>query len=165
MTNGPQDGSVVVRTSREGRAARMGHDLVIDVTSWSVAGDGDEVVFEVDPRSLTVREGLGGLKALTDADRARIAQTIDDKVLLGLPVRFSSTELSRTDDTLAVTGELTLAGRTRPLRAELRIGDDGVARGTVGVLQTDFGITPQTAMMGGLRVSDRVDVDIAAALP
>ena len=34
-TVGPADGSLVVKTYREGVAAKVGHDLVIDVTEWA----------------------------------------------------------------------------------------------------------------------------------
>lgn len=165
MTIGPTDGSIVVRTSREGRAAKMGHDLVIDVARWTAGLDDGVLTFEADPDSLVVREGVGGVKPLTDGDRERIEAAVRAKVLHGLPVAFRSTALTSDGEGVAIEGELTLAGVTRPLRAELALDADGVARGTVAILQTDWGITPQSAMMGALRVRDRVDVEIAAPLP
>jgi hypothetical protein len=41
-----------------------------------------------DPRSLRVREGLRGIKPLTDKDRAGIHQTIDETILHGQPIAF-----------------------------------------------------------------------------
>lgn len=76
-----------MRTYREGVAQRVGHDLIIDVGEWEataeVGADGtlSAVRFEADPRSLQVREGLRGLKPLTDRDRGDIRKTIDEKIL------------------------------------------------------------------------------------
>ena len=45
---GPDAGRVVIKTTRAGLAARVGHDLTLDVTRWSAditvpAGDGEPV--------------------------------------------------------------------------------------------------------------------------
>ena len=62
--------SLTVRTYREGVAARAGHDLVLAVERCSAtAGDDGTVTVEVDPDSLAVREGLRGVKPLSDRDR------------------------------------------------------------------------------------------------
>ena len=72
---GPGNGRILLRTARDGLAAQAGHDLTIEAARWS----GELTVHEdlspaslsvqVDLGSLTVREGTGGLKPLTDADR------------------------------------------------------------------------------------------------
>jgi hypothetical protein len=90
---GRANGTLQVRTYREGVAQKVGHDLIIDVGQWEAAAEVREdgtlsaVQFKADPRSLQVREGLRGIKPLTDKDRADIRNTIDEKVLLdgGLP--------------------------------------------------------------------------------
>lgn len=170
-TLGPEQGSIVVRTYREGPAAKAGHDLVIDVTGWqakvSLGGDPlvTSVVFDVDPRSLVVREGVGGVKPLSDDDRGRIRSTMDGKVLHGHTISFRSDRVLADADRIVIEGNLTLAGQTRPLRATFQLDDDGAIRGTVPVAQTTWGIKPQTAMMGQLRVRDEVEIEIEARLP
>src|SRR5262249_11733245 len=83
---GPDNGSLRIDTARKGAAAKAGHDLVIEVTSWTgsleVGNDGDvsALELEADPRSLEVREGHGGVMELKDEDRADIEQTIADEV-------------------------------------------------------------------------------------
>src|SRR6516165_1432414 len=78
---GPETGRIVIRTFRDGLAAQAGHDLIIDVTRWSgeIAVDDDKkptaVEAQIDMTSWVVREGTGGLKPLTDADRREIAAT------------------------------------------------------------------------------------------
>ncbi len=165
---GPDSGSIVVRTSREGPAAKAGHDLVIDVTGWSadVDLDGGAVSLEVDPRSLKVREGVGGMKGLSGPEKAQIEKAIDRKVLRGRPISFRSlsVEPGGPGDALVVSGELTLGGETRPLRAYVDLHGHGSASATVTVRQTAWGMKPYSTMMGALRVSDEVEVVIHARL-
>ena len=82
---GPDNASLKVKTYREGMAAKVGHDLVIDVTRWDATVDLVDWTVEIDcdGRSLQVREGLRGLKPLTDKDRSEIRKNIDDTVLRG----------------------------------------------------------------------------------
>jgi polyisoprenoid-binding protein YceI len=154
---GPGRGSLLVKTYREGVAAKAGHDLVIEVTSWSATADGGEVTLEADPRSLEVREGLRGLKPLTDRDRAEIRKTIDEKVLRGEPIAFRGRA-----DGLEVTGELTMAGETRPLSFTLTAGDAGRVSGTIPLTQSRWGIKPYRGLMGALKVRDDVEVVLEA---
>jgi hypothetical protein len=77
-----------------------GHDLVIDVGAWEAAAEvGDDgtlsaVQLNADPRSLQVREGLRGVKPLTDSERASIGKIIDEQILGGRPIAFRSTRSS-----------------------------------------------------------------------
>src|SRR5688572_14269638 len=96
---GPDNAMLRVKTYREGLAAKAGHDLVIEVTRWratlNVAEDfaRSSVELSADPDSLQVREGLRGVKPLTDKDRAEIRKNIDEKVLGREPIGFRSTEM------------------------------------------------------------------------
>ena len=166
---GPDKGSLQIRTYREGMASKAGHDLIIDVTRWegmlSVGADGEQSALELsaDPRSLEIREGLGGIKPLTDKDRAEIRQNIDEKVLGRDPVTFRSHRLALSEDgsRLTAEGDLTIAGNTRPITAELAVEPGGRVTGTISVTQTDFGIKPYRGLMGALKVRDSVDVVVA----
>jgi polyisoprenoid-binding protein YceI len=167
---GPADGAVQVKTYREGMAQAVGHDLVIDVTQWqatvTVADDGTlSITFDVDPRSLQVREGLRGLKPLSDKDRTDIRKNIDDKILAGKPISFRSK--SATADAggqVTVTGDLTLGGTTREEKFALQ-GGDGRMAGTVSLSQSDYGIKPYRGMLGALKVRDGVEIVIDVRLP
>ena len=109
---GPSDGTLTLRTGRNGAAAKAGHDLLIHVTRWEallVTGeDGAEarLALDIDGGSLRVVEGTGGMKALTESDKADIAQTIDDEILKRQPIVFRSTQVRRGDGGLAVEGGL-----------------------------------------------------------
>ena len=171
---GPENGSLLVKTYREGMAAKVGHDLVIEVTAWEATVElpadpaAASIRLAADPRSLEVREGLGGLKPLTDKDRGEIRSTIDAKVLRGSPITFVSSSVRGGrggEGPLVVDGDLTLAGQTRPVTAQLAMTDDGHVTGTIPVTQTAWGIKPYRGLMGALKVRDEVDIVIEGTLP
>lgn len=168
---GPEQGMLEVRTYREGVAQMAGHDLIIDVGQWhasaEVSGDGALTSLEVgvDPRSLEVREGLRGVKPLTDKDRRKIRDDIEGKVLGGEPISFRSAAVESSGERLRADGELTLAGSTRPVSYELGISPEGRVHGTLPITQTEFGITPYRGFMGTLKVRDVVEVALDVQLP
>jgi polyisoprenoid-binding protein YceI len=168
---GPGTGTVQVRTYREGLAQKAGHDLIIEVGQWSatvVIGDEgapSSVELEVDPRSLQVREGLHGVKPLSDKDRSEIRKQIDEKVLRAQPIAFRSTAVESSDGQLTVRGELTVAGMTRPGSFGLDLAADGRVSGTLPVTQSEWGIKPYRGFMGALKVRDTVEVIIDVRLP
>ena len=165
-TLGPEDGILAVRTSRTGAVAKAGHDLLLHVTEWSATLDTDapSVTLDADATSLRVREGTGGIKPLGEDDHANIETTIDDEVLKRGDVRFRSTRVDAQGDRLAVEGDLTLAGTTRPVAFELAL-EGGRVRGEAVVRQTQWGMKPYTALFGALKVADDVRVGIDARLP
>ena len=169
---GPDSGSLQVRTYREGIGAKVGHDLVLDVTRWEATLDiaddpaRSSVELSADPRSLEVREGLRGVKPLTDRDRNEIRRNIDEKVLRGAPIRFRSSSVVPIDaEHVVVKGELAMAGSTRPLTVRLDVEAGRHVTGTVRLAQTVWGIRPYRGLMGALKVRDAVEIAIAARLP
>ena len=152
-------------------AQKVGHDLIIEVGQWTARVDVGEdgaptaVTFEADPRSLQVLEGHRGVKPLTDSDRADIRSNIDQKILHGQPIRFNSSAVELSSGRMAVRGELTMAGSTRPATFELQLGADGHVTGTLPVTQSEWGIKPYRAFMGALKVRDAVEVVLNARLP
>jgi polyisoprenoid-binding protein YceI len=170
---GPDSARLQVKTYREGVAAKAGHDLVIDVRRWEATVDiaadraRSSVELSVDSRSLEVREGLRGVKPLTDKDRGEIRRNIDEKVLHGQPISFrsSAVRLVDGDALLVVEGELTMSRSTRPITAQLIIDADGRVSGTIPLAQSNWGIKPYRGLMGALRVRDEVEIVIAAHLP
>ena len=167
---GPETGTLTVKTYREGVAAKVGHDLVIEVTRWEGTvelGDGgalSAVELSADPRSLEVREGVRGVKPLSDRDRAEIRKNIDEKVLHGQPIAFRSTAVRQEDGGLAVDGELTMGGSTRPVSARLD-ASGGRVSGTIPLTQSEWGIKPYRGLMGALKVRDELEIVVDARLP
>jgi len=167
-TFGPENAELLVRTYREGLAAKAGHDLIIVVQSWDALLEVSEDVassrleLNADARSLHPREGLRGVKPLSDKDRKQIRKNIDEQVLGGQPISFRSTAVeSAGDGGLSVSGELTMAGTTRPARFELGAGAGGEVTGATELSQTDWGIKPYRGMMGALKVRDSLEVSFS----
>ncbi len=168
---GPEHGTLAVRTGRTGAAAKAGHDLLLHVGAWRATLEVGEdpsqtsIVLDVDPTSLRVREGTGGMQALGADDKANIETTIDDEVLKRQAIAFRSSEVQPASggSRLSVQGDLTLLGETRPIAFDLLIGDDTL-RSSVVVKQTEWGITPYSALFGTLRVSDEVEIELDAKL-
>jgi hypothetical protein len=168
---GRDDGTLQVRTYREGIAQKVGHDLIIAVRQCEAAAEIREdgtlsaVQLDADSRSLEVREGLHGVKPLTDKDRTDIRKTINEKILGGRPIVFRSTAVEPDNGGLTVRGELELAGTTRPASFELTAAADGRVRGTLPVTQSEWGIKPYRGMMGALKVRDTIEVVLDVPLP
>jgi len=164
---GPGDGTLTVRTGKGGAAAKAGHDLVIEVTSWSATlelGDERALALTADARSLRVRDGTGGITTLGDEEKAGIEQTIDDEVLRGGSIEFRSTAVQAADRTLSVRGDLDLLGTRRPIAFDLTVDGDGRLTGSARIRQTDWGIKPYSALFGTLKVADEVEVAVDATL-
>jgi hypothetical protein len=165
---GPENATLLVRTARQGAAAKAGHDLVIEVTAWSATlevGEGaapTTLQLDADAGSLRVREGTGGVQKLGDDDKADIEKTIDEEVLLRKPIEFRSTAIDTGDDgRVIVTGDLTLVGRTEPIEFGLRVDREGGIAGTAVVRQSDWGIKPYSGLFGALKVKDEVQLELS----
>lgn len=171
---GPTTGRLLIRTGRAGLGRRAGHDLTIEATQWSGEAvvnvgdpDGSSVSVTVETDSLEVREGSGGLKPLTDADRAEIKRTLADEALLHTAahptIAFRSTGITGTPQSFEITGELTIKGRTHPVTAHGKGNGDGLLRGWATVTQSAWGIKPYTAFLGALRLADEIKVEFEVA--
>lgn len=171
-TFGPHDAELLVRTGRAGAAAKAGHDLLIEVSSWSGTlelGEDPEqssVSLSADGGSLRVREGSGGIQALGEDDKQNIKKTIDDEVLRRTAIEFRSTavEADPSGGRLRVQGELELLGERRPLQFELTVGEDGKLTGSAVVKQSDWGIKQYSILFGTVKVADELEVTVAADL-
>lgn len=157
-----------VKTERQGAAAKVGHDLVIEVTAWSatleVGEDSEPISLELDADagSLRVREGTGGVQALGDDDRSDIERTIEHEVLMSKAIEFRSTAIEAADDgRLIVAGDLQMAGGNHSVEFELTLAPDGGIAGAAVVKQSDWGIKPYSALFGALKVKDEVEIEFS----
>jgi polyisoprenoid-binding protein YceI len=160
---GPDSATLRIRTGRTGGAAKAGHDLLIEVESWQATLDPQAqpaLTLTADSRSLRVLEGTGGMKSLTDKDKAEIKKTIVKEVLKGTPIEFRSSEVTEAAGGLRVRGELTLNGKSAPVEFDLATGDDGRVTGIATVTQSAHGMKPYSALFGALKVADDVRVEI-----
>jgi hypothetical protein len=162
---GPENATLTVRTKRTGAASKAGHDLLIEVTTWSATLDTDAdpaLTLTADSRSLRVLEGSGGIQTLGEDDKAGIEKTIDEEVLMGTAIEFRSSSVELRGDGVSgtVEGELELAGERHPIAFELAAADDGRLTGTATVTQSDWGMKPYSALFGTLKVADDVEVTV-----
>lgn len=173
---GSDTGQLLLRTFRTGLGSRAGHDLVIEVTAWRGTAQVAEPTaaasaqLTVEVGSFEVREGRGGLKSLTDGDRADIQKTIREKILgtSSHPrIEFRSTEVRGSAADLSCDGDLTIRAVTHGVTIQGSVEESSAGprvRGHAQVKQTDWGIKPYSAFFGALRLRDEVDIDIDAAL-
>lgn len=163
---GPSNGSLRIKTGKEGAAAKMGHDLVLGVGSWEatiIGGDSPSISFTADPGSVEVLEGTGGAKALSDKDKGDIKKSIMNKVLGSSQITFTSNAVEDNGGQLLVKGDLSIAGKSSAVSIPLSNGGGKLA-GSIRLNQDDFGIKQFSAMMGALKVSKQVEVVLEGQL-
>jgi polyisoprenoid-binding protein YceI len=165
---GPDDGRLVLRTYRTGLAAQAGHDLTLEITRWSGDLDRGEddssgrLEVRIEMGSLVVREGTGGVRALSDRDRREIAATARKELRTDSnPEATFVAEKFEPDGSGggSIEGTLTLAGQAGPLRLQVTKAGDDRYRATASIVQSDFGIKPYSGMFGALKLRDAVDVE------
>lgn len=172
-TLGPPSGKLVVKTSRTGLGSKAGHDLTIEVTRWEgtatvdTANPGNSSVsIDADVDSFEVREGTGGVKPLTDSDRADIKKTLREKILLAAQhpsITFRATRVEGSPESFTVEGDLTIVGSTQPATLRGTMSDDR-AHGSATVTQSRWGIKPYQAFFGALKLKDDVTVEFDVSL-
>jgi len=163
---GPHNASLYVETGRSGAAAKAGHDLIIDVTSWEATldvGDSSSLSLSADPSSLRVREGKGGMQPLKDDDKEDIHKTIDKDVLKKKDITFTSSSVESAGDGLKISGDLELGGKSKPVTFDVS-ESGGALTGTAELKQSDWGIKPYSALFGALKVNDEVKVTVEGKL-
>ena len=167
---GPSDGTVQVKTGRQGLASKAGHDLTLEASNWkaTVTVDDDparsEVNASIEPRSLAVTAATGGAKPVSDKDKKDIAKNITGLLGNG-SITFTSSSVEVHDATVKAAGDLTIAGQSRPVTLDLTATPEGRLTGSMTVVQSQFGIKPFSAMMGALKVKDEVEINLDVALP
>lgn len=161
-TVGPSNGSLKVKTGKEGAAAKMGHNLTLVVNSWEATvegGDSPSIKLTADPSSVEVESGEGGAKPLGDKDKKDIKKTIDGKVLGSSQITFTSSEVTDSE----AKGDLSIAGSSSDVTVPISVSGDKIS-GSTTLNQKDFGIKPFSTMMGALKVTDQVTVEFEGTL-
>ena len=160
---------------KEGLLSAAGHDVKLRVTRFelTVSPDGT-VTGSFDPDSIEVvcamREGRENPGALSDRDHRTIEGYVRDDILQTErydEITWSSTGLRRDGDGWHVEGQLTLHGRTKPVRARIEPRGDRLVT-VVKIRQPDFGIKPFRALLGALKIKPVIEVELAVpatALP
>lgn len=181
----PARSELVVRLYKGGIAAALAHNHVIRATEYSGEATYDpgdpstaSILIEVRSDSLVAdeaaaRQKYGLTKPLSDKDRGKIQSTMESAAQMDVKnyptLKFQSTNVEKqSEGRYLITGDLTIHGVTRPVTFFATIeAEDGGMRGTASFRfkQSDFGITPYSAMLGAVRNEDEAALylDIFAA--
>jgi polyisoprenoid-binding protein YceI len=172
---GPANGQLLVKTGRTGLGRRAGHDLTIEVAGWEATATVDpsdpaasSVAVTIDADSFVIREGAGGVKPLTDGDRAEIKRTLQREILQTArhpAISFQSIRVTGTPESFSIEGELTIRDVTRPVTVRGSAADQNRVRGGATFAQSRFGIKPYSAFFGALKLADEVEVAFDLSLP
>ena len=146
-----------------GLLASFAHDLCLEGTP-RVSFSGAQVTVRVAIASLRVRGQVrsGAVTPLSSRDHDDIQATLCAKVL-DAPRHPEALYIGEVGAD-AVEGALTLLGRTLPLRLPFS-GRGGEATGEVELAPSRWGVVPYQALLGQLRLQDRVRVRYSWPLP
>lgn len=175
LTLGPSHGQLRLHTGVEGKAARMGHALVLVLDAWTAEAELSDGVpqaarLTAELAGLRVESGRGGAKPLSDKDRESIRRNALGALKADRhpTVEFASTSVAAVPGGWSLTGTLAIAGEVRDVQVEVRAAEDAAGwalAARVPVRQTAYGVTPYSTMMGALRLVDEVEVAFDATVP
>ena len=168
---------VMVYKDPEALGAKLGHDHVVrarDFTAellWDPAApERCKVSFTVpvaslDPDPPELRKRVGLKRMLTKGDRAKVKENLlNQDQLWGdkyPTITFTAEGCTPRGESLDVTGAFTLRGRTRTVKATMKLGIDAAtgkltASGSIPLRHTWFGFKPYAALGGALRNLDEM---------
>lgn len=159
----------------------LAHDHVVRASEWAgtftflkndpigCSVDVDIVTASLINDEPALREAVGLDSEMSDRDRASVLDTMLGSEQLdaaGHPTLSFTSVGCRGDfdgaGQLEVDGTLTIHGIARPATwiVEYAVDENGqmIARGSLTVAQSDFGITPYQAFFGAVKVADEVDL-------
>ena len=165
---------------RDGVAAKLGHDHVVQATAFSgsvtydpsapglssVAAQVHTATLKVDDAETRRKFGLEGQP--TAADVAEVEKSMKAEGQLAVSkfpmITFASTTITReTPDRYLVAGQLTIRGITRAVQFPANVvveGDVFRATATLTFMQSAFGYKPYSALLGAIKNKDAVVLHI-----
>src|SRR3990172_255403 len=171
-------GKLCVYTFKEGFLSAIAHDLLIDVTNFTIklnipdtGVQSASVEAEILANSLKVvcamKDGQQNYDALKEKDKSDIEEATFKDVLHPSKypaINFRSTDIQEKDGTYHVKGELTLHGVTRPVEFDAKTTTGKDLKGRVTIAQKNFGIKPYKALLGTLKVKNEVNIAVDLSL-
>jgi polyisoprenoid-binding protein YceI len=170
---GPDTGSLHLKTTREGMAAKVGHDLLIELQRWTgtvTIVDDDpstaHVEVEVEMSSFTVLEGTGGVASLSGGDRKDITATAMKLLEVDSypTATFASDSITGSEGGGTIEGTLTMHGTSGKLTVQVTESGPSTWAGTASLLQSDYGIKPYKAFFGALKLANSVAIEVSVKL-
>jgi polyisoprenoid-binding protein YceI len=150
--------SLKIHVGKAGLFSAAGHDHWVTAPfAEGSFNDSDlaQVAFTVDARKLTLVED----SKLSAEQQAEIQHTMHVLESESYPlIIFHSTKIEKAGvNHWLVTGELTLRGQSRPVRAEVHYAE-GAYTGHSTIKQTDFGINPISVAGGAVKVKNELEI-------
>jgi polyisoprenoid-binding protein YceI len=149
-----------IHVGKAGFLSAAGHDHWVNAPfAGGRVNDGDspQVAFTVDARKLTLVED----NKLSEGQQAEVQHTMHAKVLQSQSyplISFHSTKIEKTGvNQWLVSGELTLHGQSRLIRAEVDY-EEGAYTGRSTIKQADFGINPVSVAGGVVKVKNELEI-------
>ncbi len=167
----PLSGGVVeVLTFKEGLLSKVAHDLLLRVERFDVETDGQHVSARFYPASLVVvdamRDGQLQPGTLGERDKSEITGNIRSKILRvdeHPEVTFEGEGRER-ETGHHLEGALRMVGQVHPVAFEAR-ARDGRLQGEVELVPSRWGIKPFKALLGAIKLRDRVVVRFDLPVP
>jgi polyisoprenoid-binding protein YceI len=157
------EGVVEVLTFKEGLLSKVAHDLLLSCERFRISSDGAVVSAEFELESLCVmgvmRDGVLDSSAPSDGDRRQILDNVRSKILFTKrhPVARFGGAVERRDSGARITGTLELVDEKREIAFD--VADAGGRwRGELELRPTRWGISPFKALLGAIKLQDRVVV-------
>jgi len=172
----PSRSSLVVQIFRDGVAAKLGHDHVVQAMTFSgrvtydasaptlssVAAEVHAATLEADDAETRRKFGLEGQPSANDV--AEIEKSMKAEGQLDVArfplITFTSTTITpETPDRYLVTGQLTIRGVSRAVQFPANVAMEGnVFRATAKLtfMQSAFGYKPYSALLGAIKNRDAV---------
>lgn len=157
------DGRVEVFTFKQGLLSKVAHDLRLSCEKFRVDSDGSTLVAEFSVDSLRVdgamRRGALDASSLSESDRREILENVRTKILHAdqFPVVRYEATIERRPGGGHVSGTLSLCGKSVALAFDVA-ESAGRWRGDVELTPSRWGIAPFKAMLGAIKLEDRVVV-------
>jgi hypothetical protein len=159
-------GTIHVFTFKEGVLSAVAHDLRIRLETFSVELDGEALRAEFDLKSLyvdgPVENGVVQPNQYDAGKRADVEKAMHGEVLHTQknPKATLTGTAKPANGGFRVTGELELAGKKAPLAFDVR-NDGGTYRAEIELQPSQWGIAQYKAMLGAIRLKDRIRIEAA----
>lgn len=159
-------GDVHVFVYRTGLLSAVGHDLRLSVGEFTIDYGDQEVEAVFDPSTFrvdgAVRDGELRPDALSDSDRSKIIENVEEDVLevdQHDRIAFEGSYEREDAGDGRVRGSLRLAGVRRELAVEVRHAR-GRFRADCELTPSRWGIEPYSALLGALKLRDYAEIQI-----
>lgn len=160
-------GKLTVFTFKEGLLSRVAHDLQLELGELQITLDGEVVRGEFPLRAIRlvgpVEGGVVRPEQYDAGRRADVERAMNEDILHTErdPTAVFTGRATPRGEGFAVEGELALAGGRAPLAFEVR--REGAAyRATFELQPSRWGIPQYRAMLGAIRLQDRVRLELEA---